>query len=395
MEDASAHCIRWLEQAVVLVDELRGASPRADMLHVVADRTRGIAGAQFAAVLLQESGSDMVVEAVSGAGTRGLVGTRIDVMDALSTQVALTEAAVMVDDARADGRLAAALRHLWSGLGRVVLAPLRTDDELGALVVGWEAGRESPFPRMDKGLLTALGRQISSAFRIRQAQRERARLAVLEDRNRIAEDLHDVVIQQLYAVGLMLDGTARKLAPDDGGGRSGEELADVVRERLGRAVGDIDDTIATLRRSIFALRDPGDSSDFRTELTRAVDRATPALGFAPRLTTTGPVGTGIPPEIRDQLLPVLEEALSNVARHAHASRAVVDVAVGMTGDDDVVLTVHDNGRGLPDGLVRESGLANLRHRAEVLHGSFEIVSLPGGGTRMRWSVPLRAPGRLP
>ncbi len=148
--------------------------------------------------------------------------------------------------------------------------------------------------------------QATLALQVAQAQEDRGRLAVFEDRDRIGRDLHDLVIQRLFAVGLTLENVSRlTIRPE-------------VTDRLTGAVDDIDATIKDIRRTIFELSAPPTSTDLRSELGDAIAMITPALGFNPRLRTDGPVDSGVRPELRPHLLAVIRESLSNVARHARA-----------------------------------------------------------------------------
>jgi signal transduction histidine kinase len=224
-------------------------------------------------------------------------------------------------------------------------------------------------------LATAAGVTIENARlyeEAQQAREDRERLVVLEDRDRIGRDLHDLIIQRLFAVGLSLQSTGR--------------LSDrpEVTQRLDQAVDDIDATIKDIRRTIFALGSPEASEDVQAEVTRLVERAAATLKFRPELSFVGPVRTLVPADLVPDLLAVLGEALSNAARHAGATSGAVVLAAG----EEIVLTVIDDGRGMAEG-VTESGLANIRRRAEQRDGTFTVESTPGEGTTLRWSVPRR------
>ena len=157
-----------------------------------------------------------------------------------------------------------------------------------------------------------------------------------------------------------------------------------MAERLDQAVDDIDATIKDIRRTIFALGAGEASTDVQAEVTRLVERAASTLKFRPQLSFDGPVRTVIDSELVPDILAVLGEALSNASRHAAASSGTVRLSAG----DEVVLTVTDNGRGIGPDVV-ESGLANIRRRAEQRNGSFTVESAPGDGTSLRWAVPRR------
>ena len=203
-----------------------------------------------------------------------------------------------------------------------------------------------------------------------QAREDQQRLAIYEDRDRIGRDLHDLVIQRLFAVGLGLESVARRSADPD------------LSARLEQAVDDLDGTIKDIRRTIFALGSLGEATDLHSELARLVDRAAATLKFRPSLTIGGPLRSLVPPEVAPDLLAVLGEALSNASRHADASSVDVTVTVG----DEIVMVVADDGRGIADD-VRESGLGNMRERAFKHGGGFTVTSTAGQGTTLEWRVP--------
>ncbi|GAA4990474.1 hypothetical protein GCM10025734_17360 [Kitasatospora paranensis] len=197
---------------------------------------------------------------------------------------------------------------------------------------------------------------------------------MLEDRDRIARDLHDLAIQRLFATGMTLQSAARFIEHPG------------ASDRVLRAVGDLDETIKIIRSTIFGLRarDEAAGSGLRARAVRAVETAQAALGFAPRLSMEGLLDTDVPSGVADHVVAVLGEALSNAARHANAGR--VEVVLQATGTQ-VVLTVQDDGVGIP-AQGRRSGLRNLAERAEGLGGALELTSPPGGGARLVWSAPL-------
>ncbi|MEU0491282.1 GAF domain-containing sensor histidine kinase [Nocardiopsis changdeensis] len=261
------------------------------------------------------------------------------------------------------------------GLGAILVLPFGPPGGArGVLLLARAAGREE-FPTAWMGMLAAFADQAAVALELAEARLDSERLSVLEDRDRIARDLHDTVIQRLYATAITLMGTVRRI--DDA----------TSSQRVQNAVTDLDDTIRQIRSTIFALQSSGeDSSRLRSRVLDLVNGATDPLGFAPRLLTQGPVDTAVDEATGGHLVAVLRELLSNAARHAHATAVDVEVSVA---DGRVVLRVSDDGAGIPEDAHR-SGLRNIVSRAEELGGSVEIDSAPGGGTTVRWAVPARA-----
>jgi signal transduction histidine kinase len=226
----------------------------------------------------------------------------------------------------------------------------------------------------EREMLAAFADSAALALDRGQAVSERQQLALISDRERIARDLHDVVIQRLFAAGLQLQVVSSMAA-----------LPEVAR-RLDETISALDDTIKAIRGTIFELQDTQQSS-LRAGIRMLVRDYAPVLGFSPLVRTSGPVDTAVPGRVADHLLPVLREALSNIARHSRAASAEVEVGVDA---DALTLTVSDDGIGLPEDRL-ESGLRNARHRATDLGGSLELLPTDPRGTTLVWRVPLSTP----
>ncbi|MEV4641892.1 GAF domain-containing sensor histidine kinase [Actinoplanes sp. NPDC049548] len=344
---------RWLSAAAEITSVLLGTVRRQEALQLIARRAREIAEADLVLVLLGEpDGARYTIEVADGADA--MVGK------VLAVDVdALTDGAVLGDVAD------------WPGPvpdGPAMAAPLAgTDLPQGVLIVaGAAVGGDD-----DAALLSSFSGQATLALERARAQEEREQLVVLEDRERIARDLHDVVIQRLFATGMQLQGVApHALRPE-------------AAKRINAAVDDLDATIRDIRRSIFELRAPVGPS-LRAELRDAVEAASDALGFRPSLDVSGPVDSAVPDDVVPELLAVLREALSNVARHARASAVRVSVRAA---DGEVVIRVEDDGVGTDPAAAR-GGLVNMGERARDLGGNFEVGPGAGGGTVVTWRVPL-------
>src|SRR5581483_9420600 len=206
-------------------------------------------------------------------------------------------------------------------------------------------------------------------------------LALAEDRERIAADLHDTVIQRLFATGLALEASRRLASPELGG-------------RLDQAVADLDETIKQIRSAIFALEAPRlPGRGLRSELVALATEAAATLGFEPHIRLDGPLDSAVDSAVGDHLLATLREALANVARHARATLVDVDVFVNGTGE--LLVCVTDDGVGpLRSERVGGNGLANIARRAEAYGGEMVLEPAPGGqGARLTWRVP--GPGHPP
>lgn len=244
-------------------------------------------------------------------------------------------------------------------------------DAVGNLYVAEKHGGEE-FTDEDEQLVVAVSAAAAVAVDNDRLRQRLGTIAVLEERERIARDLHDRVIQRLFAAGMTLQ-TALPLT-----GRT------EVATRIAQAIEDLDATIREIRYTIFALARPTERS-VRVEIFAQVDGARETLGFSPELKLDGPIDVAVTEPIAEQLLATLQEALSNVAKHARASS--VDVLV--QASSELLLRVEDDGVGLPEGVDRKSGLSNMERRARELGGSFTARrATTRGGTLIKWQVPL-------
>ena len=365
---------QWLEATAEIAGSLAGGVSRVDALQTVADRARQVASADLATVVVRAEGDHLQVEVVSGVATRGAdAQAPLSVHSTLAGTVIATGETVVVDDALTDDRVARdpVPDHWPAALGPMVLVPLRTPDGIeGVLTLAWTRDRVSAFRGLDVQMPERFAAQAALALQIDRGREDREKLAVFEDRDRIGRDLHDLVIQRLFAIGLGLENTARMAEQPD------------IADRVASAVDDIDETIKDIRRSIFALSVAPDSADVRAMVGELVERAAKVLGFPPTLRFEGPVNSAVSTRTAPHLAAVLGEVLTNIARHARATSVWVQLAAGR----QVVLTVGDDGCGMaPD--VSESGLRNIRERAEDLEGSCTVESAPGEGTVITWTVP--------
>lgn len=253
----------------------------------------------------------------------------------------------------------------------VVVVPLRSHlAPVQALVAITDP--EAPLLDVEeRELFAGFADQVALSMDRAQALADRQELAVISDRERIARDLHDIVIQRLFATGLQLQGLAAMVQDP------------AAAQRIDTAVSDLDDTIKAIRGTIFELQDRR-SDTLRGEIRTLAKEYVPVLGFTPAVRTSGPIDTAVSSDLGSQLLAVLREAVSNVARHALADTCQIDVVVD---ERRLELRVADDGVGVPD-EVSESGLRNARRRAQDLGGSLEISRVGTRGTVLLWRVPV-------
>lgn len=255
--------------------------------------------------------------------------------------------------------------------GPALVLPLRAADTVAGVLVALRSADEQPFSDKQLDMMAAFADQAALAWRLATAQRQMREVEILTDRDRIARDLHDHVIQRLFAVGLTLQGAApRARVP-------------AVRESIYSSIDDLQEIIQEIRSAIFDLHaGPSLATGLRHRLDKVIDQlAIPALHTTVQY--TGPLSV-VDTVLANHAEAVLREAVSNAVRHANATSLAINVSV----EDDVRVEVVDDGVGI-SGDITESGLRNLRQRADDAGGEFTVENMPTGGTLLRWSAPLR------
>jgi len=370
---------RWIQASAEVTTRLLSGSEPGEVLAGITRQARELSGADLAVLALpDEERRRLTITYADGDGadaTRGLV---LPAGESLSGRVQSTGEPLTATDFAADERASKAARGAMSQIGPAVVFPLGAPGNVrGVLTVGRRHGA-LPFPQAQADVVASFAAQAGVALELAASRAEAERLSLYQDRDRIARDLHDLVIQRLYATGMSLEGTMSMITRPE------------VASRITNAVDAMDETIKDIRASIFALQahDATGQPYLRGDIVVLVEEMTPLLGFAPSLRLGAGLGAPVSPELAGQVLAALREALSNAARHADARQ--VDVTVDVDPDGMLTVLVIDDGTGIPAGAHR-SGLRNLAERAEDLGGKLRLSpadpTAPTPGTRLEWRVP--------
>ncbi|WP_431955812.1 GAF domain-containing protein [Nocardia lijiangensis] len=366
---------QWLQATQDVATVVLAGGDPDEVLELITARALTVTGSACAYLALPEDPDmpseevgELVVVSAAGLDARQIVGQRIPVHGSDTGAAFRDEQHVPSDEPSTAQEL-----DLPGKYGPPLTSPLRAGHSVIGVLVTM---RSAEMPAMDAAgqmMMTGFANQAALALQLANTQRRMRELDVVSERDRIARDLHDHVIQRLFAVGLSLQGTAQRTrAPE-------------VKSRLVDTINDVQTIVQDIRHSIFDLHSStaAEAPVLRKRLHAVVAEMTADTDLRTSIRLAGPVSV-LGPAMFDDLEAVLREALSNVVRHAQATAVSVKLAIG----DDVVLEVTDNGIGLPEHLTRRSGLANMAARTHETGGSFHAGAGPSGGTVIRWSVPL-------
>jgi signal transduction histidine kinase len=370
---------RWLAANTEITNRLLSGVDEERLVELIVEHARRILACDLALLSVPVEDSDSirtpVATGIHASVHRDLV---LPQHGSFAGEAIAAGETVTSTDIQSDSRVNADLTRRWEGLGPAIAVPMSTGGDppvvRGVVVLARAAGGQ-PFTESETAPLRGFAGQVALAMELAERRRNAEQVAILEDRDRIARDLHDLAIQRLFATGMTLQSAMRFVQHPE------------ANERLLRAVDDLDETIKIIRTTIFGLRRRESESrhrGLRVRTAQAIEDTVPALGFTPTLRTEGFVDTDVPPAIADEVIAVLGEALSNIARHAHATAADIQLTVKSS---EVTVTVTDDGVGIQEG-GRRSGLANLAARARKLDGELILDKPPNGGTRLVWRVPL-------
>jgi PAS domain S-box-containing protein len=356
---------RWQAATAEIRLAMLSIRPVEELVALICRRTSEL----FDAAVIVVAREGALVSVVAGAGVASsLVGRALDPPPPLVAEVLATGDTHSAGDT-GDGESP----QPWSvelGPGPQLVVAVRSARAItGAMLLVRPVGDFGPW---EVAAAEGMAGTIALATELARARTDREHLLLASDRERIALDLHDLVIQRLFGTGMGLQGVLPLI--DNG----------KAVDRIETAIEDLDTTIREIRTAIFQLQPPPVAvSGLRAEIIKLIASATERMGFEPTVRFDGPIDSTVSDNIRDHVVAVVREGLSNVARHAHATRTQVELQV----DRDLLVVVADNGVGRGES-GRQSGLANLRSRAEGLGGTLDMTSPAGGGTRLEWRVPL-------
>ncbi|AYF76126.1 GAF domain-containing protein [Nocardia yunnanensis] len=379
----------WIEATRDIATEfLADTEPSKVLAHVV-EHARELTASERALLAVvdpddvPEQVAELVVAQWSGPGETPTPRQLVRATGTAVGQALTTRTPLRFDDARYVD-----LGTALAGVGPALVLPLHTPDSTLGVLITLRAVESAPYTDELVELIAAFTDQAALAMQLAVAQRRMRELDILTDRDRIARDLHDHVIQRLFAIGLSLQGTVpRARLPE-------------VQQRLSDAINDLQDVVEEIRTSIFDLHGgDGHSTRLRQRLERAIKQQTTATEIRALMHVTGPLSV-VEPALADHAEAVVREAVSNAVRHSGADTITIDIGVA----DDLTIVVADNGCGIPDGIT-PSGLTNLARRAEQSGGRLAVYPRRGNGhtgnsdsaedesgsdtgTKLHWSVPL-------
>ncbi|GAA3358960.1 sensor histidine kinase [Saccharopolyspora gregorii] len=364
---------RWLQASSEITTELLSGVSTADGLRLIAQRAMEISRADCALIVLARQGAatgQARVEAVAGEADIEVgipVSTDGPVLASLTGDTPVLESDVSASPV-------SGLNHVLPGYGPALAVPLHSGEAGAGAVIALRRKESRPFGPGQVPLLASFADQTAIALELAAKNRAQRQLDVFGERDRIARDLHDHVIQRLFATGLSLQGTLRRATDSD------------VRRRVQQSVQQLDDTVREIRTAIFDLHSsPGadDPVSLRRRLLDTVADASSGAGFAPAVRMSGAIDTAVPAGHFEHAEAVVREAVANALRHGGATAITVSVDTGA----ELTIEVVDNGCGAAGGAPG-NGLRNLRARAEQLAGTLELTTPEDGGTRLTWRAPL-------
>lgn len=382
----------WLRAGQDITTMLLSGADEEEALAHIAATAREVADADTAALALPGVAGELLIELADGRGAAGLIGSALP-EDGRSSPVLEGGSGLLIESLSKSRQTSAPAMRSF---GSAILAPLQTSGRgVGVLILLRRVGAPT-FEPNDLATAESFASQAALAFVLAEARHAQDEAALLDERERIARDLHDLAIQQLFATGMQLETVRRRSAR----GVDPTELTSIVEE----ALDNVDASVRQIRQIVYALRDPDAATGIIERLRREASLARTGLGFAPSLVVSldgdalsdgdyiiaDLVDERIGPDRTNDVVAVVREGLANAARHAHASSVMVRVGVHGSGPTGSVLVeVEDDGHGLPQVRDRRSGTGNLAARARQHGGTFSLGVAPAGtGALLSWEAPL-------
>ncbi|HEU5469295.1 MAG TPA: GAF domain-containing protein [Actinophytocola sp.] len=364
---------RWLQATAEINASLLGGASGEQALSLIVDRVLRLSAADCALILLLDAGQpgQLVIRAGSGTHADRLLSGTIAVTEPAIAGVVSAGTPVLIPD------LAHALPGGLAGTdlayGPALAVPLGTTDRVSGVLLALRDKGAAAFDQEQVPVLASFADQTALALELADKQRTQRQLDLLADRDRIAGDLHDHVIQQLFATGMSLQGGVRRITDEE------------ARRRVVKAIEQLDNTMRDIRTSIFDLNTGADASgvSLRRRMLDVINEVSTDAVVSPTIRINGAVDTLVPAQLGEHALAVLREGVSNAIRHAKAHEIIVTIEV----TDDMIMDVVDDGIGLPADVAR-SGLLGIERRATECGGTVSIGPGPRGGTRLTWRAPL-------
>jgi signal transduction histidine kinase len=356
---------RWLDASAHLTPLLLTEGQERPHA-LIAGHAAAAANADFAVLAVPGEPGQVIVAAVAGPLAAGLMDRTVPLAGSLAGQAIRSGKPALVTG----DRLQAAATALGTAIGPLIVVPLAAGERvLGALMLGRLAARPA-LTESDLGVAASFAGHAAVAMELARARADQVTLAQAEDHDRIAGDLHDHVIQELFALGMSMQGHAARSDP-------------ATAERVNGYADILDDVIKKIRTSIFGLRQPRQApSGLHARLMEVIEEHAPQLGFTASISLAGVPGPDPGETLTHDILAVTREALSNCARHAHATAVSICLA---RQDGLITLDITDNGRGIGT-PARSSGLASMRRRAERNGGTLQLTTPANGGSRLTWTA---------
>lgn len=396
---ASRRRARWVIASRQLTDSLLSGADEEEALQMVAAAALSGAGADAALIFLPSIGNQWTCEIASGENSQALVG--LPFPDTEFFEPVRNGKHGLIQGPSPEFALGDSI--LLSTYGPMVVAPIYAHNSADGAIALLRSRNREPFAPDDLPLTEAFASQTSLALEVASARHSRSLAVMLEERARISRDLHDFAVQQLFATGMKLD-LLRQAA------EAGAYSARSMTEGLTDAMGNLEEAVRQIRSIVHDLKESDIELPFGERMEREASRARQVLGFAPSLifdvdaaiidsadinadVRSEEMSARVDRAIADDAIAIVREALSNIARHARAHAARIDISVsghGKTGE--LTITVTDDGQGIDPTETRASGLANMSTRAKLHGGSFGVGPGPmGRGTSLTWRVPLEKP----